>query len=901
MPSSDTPSRRRPNLRTLLTLMALLLSTLVAGVLGVLRTVQLREQAQATAGALNLQQASAVAATVDADLGRMGRDLQAQARLVMRMESRLQPAQVQALLEGLFDAPNVAWAGVTDTRGRVLAALQGRLVGRDVSARDWWSGAQGGLHFGDVHEARLLAGLLPPLPTGEPWRFMDIAVPLRAADGDVAGVLAVHVSWPWLRERIALYARAAPAQGAQLFIAGRDARQRLGPEGEVGTPLPLRPLLAQAAEGWTVLAWPDGRRYVTAWAASRGSEPFGGLGWVTLVRTPVQALEEANAAALGWVWGSAALLVVGATALAWLLSTLVLLPLGAFMARVRGVAGGADVPPPRLLPAEFARLHEVVLALVEQLREKEAALRAALEDVRGDLANVGRALPGLLFTSVQRGDEVHYRYLSASAEHYLGLPRGQILADRSGRAWLSRVDEADRERLRPVLRQARDERAPLTFTFRVRGADGQWRSMQATLVPRDQGEAAPEERVLDGIVLDITPLEQARTQAQRASEAKDRFLATMSHELRTPLNGILGYAQLLQARLADPENRGNAQRIHQAGEQLLRILNEVLDLSKIEADRLELERQPLRLEAVLQGCHELFAPNAAARGLGLALELADAELPWVLGDAARLQQVLSNLLSNALKFTEHGGVTLTLRRLDGAGTPAGLLPVDIEVRDTGIGLSQEQRARLFEPFSQAESSTARRYGGTGLGLWISRRLVQAMGGDIAVQSAPGQGTAVRLHIPFERAPDEALAPVPAPAPADLAPGRAPTLRVLVVDDVAINREVLGALLRQRGHAVLQCADGESAIARVAAGGVDLVLMDVEMPGLDGLEAARRIRALPGAAGQVPLWAVTGRAFEQDVAQVHAAGMDGHLSKPVNFSRLAEVLEAVQARGDAPCR
>ncbi|WP_157118713.1 ATP-binding protein [Azohydromonas lata] len=900
MPRSENSSRRRLGLRTLLTLMALLLSTLVAGVLGAMRTVQLREQAQATAGALNLQQASAVAATVDADLGRMGHDLQAQARLIMHMDPRLQPAPLRLLLEGLFDAPNFAWAGIADARGRVLAAPHDRLVGRDVSGRGWWGAALNGLHFGDVREARLLAGLLPPLPKGEPWRFIDIAAPLRTADGGVAGVLSVHVSWPWLRERIALYARAAPAQGSQLFIAGRDARQRLGPEGEMGAPLPLQPLLSHGAEGWTVLAWPDGRHYVTAWAASRGSDPYAGLGWVTLVRTPVQALEEANAAALRWVWGSAGLLVVGATALAWLLSTLVLLPLGQFLARVRGVAGGAAVPPPRLLPAEFANLHEVVLALVDQLRDKEAALRAALEDVRGDLANVGRALPGLLFTRVQRGDEVHYRYLSASAEHYLGLPRQHILADRSGCAWLSRVDEADRERLGPVLHQARDERAPLTFTFRVRGADDAWRSMQATLVPRDQGEAT-QDRVLDGIVLDITPLELARTQAQRASEAKDRFLAAMSHELRTPLNGILGYAQLLQARLADPDNRVNAQRIHQAGEQLLRILNEVLDLAKIEAERLELERQPLRLEAVLQGCHELFAPSAAAKGLRLTLALADGELPWVLGDAARLQQVLSNLLSNALKFTEHGGVTLTLRRPGGTGTPPGLLPVDIEVRDTGIGLSGEQRARLFEPFAQAESFTSRRYGGTGLGLWISRRLVQAMGGDIAVESTPGQGTAVRLHVPFERAPAEALAPVAPPAPAHLAPGRAPTLRVLVVDDVAINREVLGALLRQRGHRVLECADGESAIARVAEGGVDLVLMDVEMPGLDGLEAARRIRALPGAAGRVPLWAVTGRAFEQDVTQVHAAGMDGHLSKPVNFARLGDVLQAVQERRDGPQR
>jgi signal transduction histidine kinase/ActR/RegA family two-component response regulator len=879
--------RRRPGLRTLLTLMALLLSLLVAGVLGALRTVQLQAQAQATTGALNLQQASAVAATVDADLGGFGRDLQAQAQLIAGLELQEQPARLQTVLEGLFREPTFAWAGLTDARGRVLAALDGRLVGVDVSQREWWSAALDDVYYGDVHEARLLAKLLPQLQSGEPWRFMDIAVPVRGEGRRLFGVLGVHISWPWLRERIALYARAAPAQGSQLFIAGHDGRQRMGAVGEVGAPLPQ----TRGAEGHDVLVWPDGRRYVTAWAASRGSGAYAGLGWVTLVRTPLDALEAGNAAALRWVWGSAALLVAGTTALAWLLSTLFLLPLAQFVRRVRGVARGAPVPPPRLLPAEFAHLHEVVLTLVEQLREKETALRASLEDVHGGLANVGRALPGLMFTRAQRAGDVCYRYLSASAAHYLGVPREDILADRGGRVWLRRVDETDRQRILAELERWSREIQPQTFGFRVLGGDDRWRSMQCTIVPREAG--AQGERVLDGIVLDITPLEEARTQAQRASEAKDRFLATMSHELRTPLNAILGYAQLLQARLADGDERRNAVRIRQAGEQLLRILNEVLDLAKIEAERLELERQPLRLEALLQGCHELFAASAAAKGLRLALELPAAQLPWVLGDAARLQQVMANLLSNALKFTAQGSVTLALLPPDGTGSSPARLPVCMEVRDTGIGLSDEQREHLFEPFRQADSAIARRFGGTGLGLWISRRLVQAMGGDIVVESATGQGTVMRLRIPFERAPANALAPEALPQPADTAPGRAHALQVLVVDDVAVNREVLGALLRQRGHAVQECGDGEAAIARVAAGGVDLVLMDVEMPGLDGLEAARRIRALPGEPGRVPLWAVTGRAFEQDVAQVHAAGMDGHLSKPVNFTQLGEVLKAVQ--------
>ncbi|WP_157271650.1 hybrid sensor histidine kinase/response regulator [Azohydromonas aeria] len=722
MPFDFLLSRRRPGLRGLLTLAALLLSMLVCGTLALLRTTQLEDDAQAAAGALNLQQALGVAAAVDADLGRFGRELLAQARLVERLELLEQPARLQVLLEGVFAAPSFAWAGVTNGRGRVLAALDGRLVGMDVSQRDWWGAGRNGLHYGDLHEAQLLARLLPELHSGEPWRFVDVAAPLRDTANGSTGVLAVHLSWPWLRERIALYAAAAPARQAQLFIAGRDGRQRLGPAGAVGQPLPVQPLAAQEPQGWRVLQWSDGQRYVTAWAPFRGSPPYAGMGWTAVVRTPLQALHEAGAPERRWVWGAAALGVAGATALAWLLSTLLLVPLVA-----------------------------------------------------------------------------------------------------------------------------------------------------------------------------------ARAQAQRASEAKDRFLATMSHELRTPLNGLLGHAQLLQARLKDEDNRANAERILSTGEQLLRILNEVLDLGRIESGHLVLQHQPLRVEAVLQGCHELFAPAAAAKGLDLVLELPATPLPWLLGDAARLQQVLSNLVANALKFTAQGGVTLALA-CDGVAAD-GRLALRIEVRDSGIGLSEAQRRRLFEPFAQAEDSTAQRYGGSGLGLWISRRLVQAMNGDIEVESEPGRGTLVRLRLALERTPagadTGAAVGAPPPVGGAVAADAERTLRVLVADDVAINREVLRALVQHQGHAVEEVADGLSAVRRVAEGGIDLVLMDVEMPDIDGLEAARRIRALPGAEGRVPLWAVTGRAYEHDVAQVRAAGMDGHLSKPVSIAALAELLRAVAAAQAQP--
>lgn len=386
---SEPTAPRSLKLRAILTLLSLLLSAVLATLVATLRTIQLGHQAEAELGVRALQQASGVSAAIDADLSRFGRALQTHARFIERQGLLRQPSLLRGFMNDMYAEPSYAWAGVTDQDGRVLAALDGHLLGVNVSKRDWWNAGKERMHFGDVHEAKLLAKLLPALKSGEPWRFIDIAVPVQ--DGDrLGGVLAVHLSWPWLQERMRMFAGTAPARAGQLFITGRDGHQRLGPVGETGDPMPLHHLALEAPQGWRVLAWPDGQRYVTAWAASHGHAPYPGFGWVTLVRAP---LPQVDATSLGWVWGSAAFAVAVATALAWALSSLFLLPLGQFVARVRGIARGMDAPPPRLLPAEFVQIHEVVLELVAQLSEKESALRNALEDVRGSFENVGRSMP----------------------------------------------------------------------------------------------------------------------------------------------------------------------------------------------------------------------------------------------------------------------------------------------------------------------------------------------------------------------------------------------------------------------------------------------------------------------------------------------------------------------------
>ena len=386
----------------------------------------------------------------------------------------------------------------------------------------------------------------------------------------------------------------------------------------------------------------------------------------------------------------------------------------------------------------------------------------------------------------------------------------------------------------------------------------------------------------------------ARRAAERASAEKSDFLAFVSHEVRTPLNGVLGTLSLLLDTALDAEQRAYAETARRSGETLLWTVNELLDLSRIEAGKLELEElafdpgQPLREVLALQ------AAAAADKGLRLTASL-DAALPArILGDPRRLRQVLLNLVDNAIKFTAAGAVDIRLTR------EAGRLAV--EVRDTGAGIPAQLRRRLFRRFQQADAGTARRHGGSGLGLMICRRLVGLMGGEIGVESREGQGSVFRFDLPLVAAPDDAPAlpdPPPAEAPARRLAGDAPFARLLLVEDSEASQLVAAAILRKAGYEVDLARDGETAVEAVASGSYDAVLMDVRMPGLDGYAATRRIRALAGTAGRVRILALTASAMPGDVQRSLGAGMDAHLAKPVDRAGLlgavAALLAAMPAR------
>ncbi len=390
------------------------------------------------------------------------------------------------------------------------------------------------------------------------------------------------------------------------------------------------------------------------------------------------------------------------------------------------------------------------------------------------------------------------------------------------------------------------------------------------------------DRMADRLHARERALRQAMTDAEAALRSKEEFLATMSHEVRTPLNGVVGFTDLLLASPLNSEQRRWANGACDASRSLLTVVNDLLDLASMEAGKLTLNAAPFSLDEALASCEALMRLEAERKGLDLRTIVTPAATGCVLGDAARVRQVLLNLMSNAVKFTDHGSVVVTVTR-DGE-------TCRFSVADTGVGIAEERRAELFQRFSRIE----RRRGGTGLGLAISRHLADLMGGAIGVDSRPGAGSTFWLDIPL---PPADACPV-SPETVGRIAQAARRARVLVVDDQPMNRDLAVALLNNAGHEATTASDGETAVRLASTGGVDLILMDVQMPDLDGLETTRRIRALPDVP-RVPILALTATT-DAAAAQCIAAGMDGHLGKPIDRDALLAAIDrwAVARTGTA---
>ena len=488
-----------------------------------------------------------------------------------------------------------------------------------------------------------------------------------------------------------------------------------------------------------------------------------------------------------------------------------------------------------------------------------------------------------------------------------GEPRGLTTAE-----WTATVNPDDVVETWDRVHRAIDSQSRYVAEFRVGSTwiyacgrtlyDGNGRPYRMIGLHLDITERKAAEAALRALTDEA---QAARAEAERASAAKSEFLALMSHEIRTPLNSVLGYADLLLDRPGhDPEDRRRLELIRVSGEALLTVVNDVLDVSKIEAGRLELDPVAFSVRALCDDTVAIMRGGALKSGLTVEARI-DPRLPECLrGDADRLRQVLFNLLNNAVKFTPAGSVTLTVRAEGPVRLPSGEAAeaLRFEVQDTGIGIAEAQQHRLFKRFSQVDGSISRRFGGSGLGLAICSDLVTLMGGRIGVESREGAGSTFwfTLNLPSALPRTEA-APTAIPVRAETVAPAKRGARLLLAEDVILNQELARAVLEARGYRVDIVADGAAAVAALEGEGDDpyaLVLMDLQMPVMDGLTATRRIRALPGPMARVPVVAMTANVLDEQIRELIEAGMDDHVGKPFKRAHLYAVIERWRGQGAA---
>ena len=549
---------------------------------------------------------------------------------------------------------------------------------------------------------------------------------------------------------------------------------------------------------------------------------------------------------------------------------------------------------------EIGRLGKHLQDMRDALQHQFDAQRQLIERLRG----MAETVPGVVY-QLRRSPEgrFSFAYVSEAVKDYFRVPAQLLLSD--AEALFERIHAQDREAVREALAASARHLSPWQQEFRTDNADGSERWLYGNAIAQlEEGGSVLWHGFLtdisrqrrDALELDryrhhLEELVEARTQAlatatkaaEAANLAKSAFLANMSHKIRTPMNAIIGLTYLARRDSTEPAQQDRLKKVADAAEHLLSVINNVLDISKIEAGKLHLEAGIFSVNQLLDNIASMMAQRAAEKQLQVQQDVPDELQGRVLmGDAQRITEILINFAGNAIKFTDEGYVRLRARVL---GETPQQLRLRFEVQDSGIGISEEAQARLFQDFEQADSSTTRRYGGTGLGLAISRRLARLMGGEVGVQSAPGQGSLfwLELELPLSDQPLAAAGLQRGQAARELLipfQGR----RVLLAEDNVVNQEVAVALLQSAGLEVDVANDGVEACEMVQRGDYGLVLMDVQMPAMDGLDATRAIRATEKGR-QLPILAMTANAFAEERQRCLDAGMNDHVAKPVVAEQL----------------
>ena len=539
---------------------------------------------------------------------------------------------------------------------------------------------------------------------------------------------------------------------------------------------------------------------------------------------------------------------------------------------------------------------EVVLAVV---------LLSLLARLRRRSGSVGPALSGgdtgrLMLRELERNRNEAYLlmeretmlpvYAAGQLEGLLGVSLAQMQADITTLRTQMKDEDAGK-RLWTRYRRW-DGNGILSAELELK--NGQWVRMSVRRCEEEKYDLFLFARVTDEHEKTMKYEERLR-QAESASQFKTSFLFRMSHEIRTPMNGIIGMLTLAEGKLT-PQHPAMQYltRADELSAHLLSLINDILDMSRIEAGKVELENAPFSLRAFGSKLYDMFSKTLDAKGVHYAVNYEDLSVDWVVGDELRIGQVVINFLSNAVKFTAQGEVTVTFRQMM---LQNGTLDLLIRVHDTGIGMNPEFISRIFRPFEQEDASTTRRYGGTGLGMAISDQLVKLMGGQIVVESMQGKGSdfSVILALPLadEKAVQE-IAPPPAEETAPVVDSDRPC-RILMAEDNEINAMIAVELLAQRGAKVDVAENGQVAVDRFSAselGYYDVILMDIQMPVMDGRAAAKAIRALPRPDAQVPIYALSADAFVEDERLSRESGMNGHLTKPIDFDALWRIIQTI---------